>query len=65
MVLNLRPPRRRRRLFGRSAEHVTDADADADADAEILDLTIWLVTLLGLGRMLRSSGTDETSLVDV
>jgi AhpD family alkylhydroperoxidase len=34
-------------------------------DTEILDLTICLATFLGLGRMLRVLGIDETSLVDV
>ncbi|HTT86220.1 MAG TPA: carboxymuconolactone decarboxylase family protein [Acidimicrobiales bacterium] len=34
-------------------------------DAEILDLTVCLATFLGLGRMLRVLGIDETSLVDV
>jgi alkylhydroperoxidase family enzyme len=34
-------------------------------DAEILDLTICLAAFLGLGRMLRSLGIDETSLLDV
>ena len=35
------------------------------SDAEILDLTICLGAFLGLGRMLRSLGIDETSLTDV
>jgi AhpD family alkylhydroperoxidase len=35
------------------------------SDAEILDLTICLAAFLGLGRMLRSLGIDETSLLDV
>jgi alkylhydroperoxidase family enzyme len=34
-------------------------------DAEILDLTICLAAFLGLGRMLRSLGIDQTSLLDV
>ena len=34
-------------------------------DAEILDLTICLAAFLGLGRMLRSLGINETSLLDV
>src|SRR5579863_8000429 len=34
------------------------------SDAEILDLTICLAAFLGLGRMLRSLGIDETSLLD-
>src|SRR5580704_6267400 len=34
-------------------------------DAEILDLTICLATFLGLGRLLRVLGIDETSLLDV
>jgi hypothetical protein len=37
----------------------------AFTDAEILDLTICLAAFLGLGRMLRSLGIDETSLLDV
>jgi AhpD family alkylhydroperoxidase len=44
-------------FFGRLAESFTDA--------EILDLTICLAAFLGLGRMLRSLGIDETSLLDV
>jgi alkylhydroperoxidase family enzyme len=39
--------------------------AECFTDAEILDLTICLATFLGLGRMLRSLGIDETSLLDV
>ncbi len=35
------------------------------SDEEILDLTICLSAFLGLGRMLRSLGIDETSLADV
>lgn len=35
------------------------------SDAEVLDLTICLGAFLGLGRMLRSLGIDETSLTDV
>jgi AhpD family alkylhydroperoxidase len=35
------------------------------SDAEILDLTICLAAFLGLGRMLRTLGIDETSLLDV
>jgi AhpD family alkylhydroperoxidase len=35
------------------------------SDAEILDLTICLAAFLGLGRMLRSLGIDETTLLDV
>jgi alkylhydroperoxidase family enzyme len=34
-------------------------------DAEILDLTICLAAFLGLGRLLRVLGIDETSLLDV
>jgi AhpD family alkylhydroperoxidase len=34
-------------------------------DAEILDLTICLAAFLGLGRMLRVLGIDETTVVDV
>lgn len=34
-------------------------------DAEILDLTICLATFLGLGRMLRVLGIEDTSLTDV
>ena len=37
----------------------------AFTDAEVLDLTICLGAFLGLGRMLRSLGIDETSLTDV
>ena len=44
-------------FFARLAEEFTDA--------EILDLTICLAAFLGLGRMLRALGIDETSLVDV
>jgi alkylhydroperoxidase family enzyme len=39
--------------------------AERFTDAEILDLTICLAAFLGLGRMLRSLGIDETSLLDV
>jgi AhpD family alkylhydroperoxidase len=39
--------------------------AQCFTDAEILDLTICLAAFLGLGRMLRSLGIDETSLLDV
>jgi AhpD family alkylhydroperoxidase len=39
--------------------------AESFTDAEILDLTICLAAFLGLGRMLRSLGIDETSLLDV
>jgi len=39
--------------------------AQSFTDAEILDLTICLAAFLGLGRMLRSLGIDETSLLDV
>lgn len=34
-------------------------------DAEILDLTICLAAFLGLGRLLRVLGIDQTSLLDV
>jgi AhpD family alkylhydroperoxidase len=34
-------------------------------DAEILDLTICLAAFLGLGRLLRVLGIDDTSLLDV
>jgi alkylhydroperoxidase family enzyme len=34
-------------------------------DAEILDLTICIATFLGLGRMLRVLGIDETCQLDV
>ncbi|HEX4539771.1 MAG TPA: hypothetical protein VH112_05945 [Acidimicrobiales bacterium] len=34
-------------------------------DAEILDLTICVATFLGLGRLLRVLGIDETCQVDV
>ena len=44
-------------FFARLAERFTDA--------EILDLTICLAAFLGLGRMLRTLGIDETSLLDV
>ncbi len=37
----------------------------AFTDPEILDLTICLATFLGLGRLLRTLGIDETSLIDV
>jgi alkylhydroperoxidase family enzyme len=39
--------------------------AECFTDAEILDLTICLAAFLGLGRMLRSLGIDQTSLLDV
>jgi alkylhydroperoxidase family enzyme len=39
--------------------------AECFTDAEILDLTICLAAFLALGRMLRSLGIDETSLLDV
>jgi AhpD family alkylhydroperoxidase len=39
--------------------------AERFSDAEILDLTICLAAFLGLGRMLRALGIDETSLQDV
>ena len=35
------------------------------SDPEILDLTICLAAFLGLGRMLRSLGIDETTLTNV
>lgn len=44
-------------FFGRLREHFSDA--------EILDLTICLATFLGLGRMLRVLGIDETCQLDV
>jgi alkylhydroperoxidase family enzyme len=34
-------------------------------DAQILDLTICMATFLGLGRLLRVLGIDQTSLIDV
>jgi alkylhydroperoxidase family enzyme len=37
----------------------------AFSDAEILDLTICLSAFLGLGRLLRVLGIDETTLIDV
>jgi AhpD family alkylhydroperoxidase len=37
----------------------------AFTDAEILDLTICLAAFLGVGRLLRVLGIDQTSLVDV
>jgi alkylhydroperoxidase family enzyme len=37
----------------------------AFSDAEILDLTICLAAFLGLGRLLRVLGIDQTSLTDV
>ena len=52
-------------------DHLSVDDAFMDqlravfTDAEILDLTICLAAFLGLGRMLRVLGIDETSLVDV
>jgi AhpD family alkylhydroperoxidase len=54
-----------------AVEHLSIDDAffdrlrDAFSDEEILDLTICLAAFLGLGRMLRSLGIDETSLADV
>ena len=38
---------------------------NAFTDPEILDLTICLAAFLGLGRLLRTLGIDETSLIDV
>jgi alkylhydroperoxidase family enzyme len=38
---------------------------DAFTDAEILDLTICMAAFLGLGRLLRVLGIDQTSLTDV
>ncbi len=35
------------------------------SDPEILDLTICLAAFLGLGRLLRSLGIDQTSLADI
>jgi alkylhydroperoxidase family enzyme len=35
------------------------------SDPEILDLTICLAAFLGLGRLLRVLGIDETSMIDV
>jgi len=35
------------------------------SDAEILDLTVCIATFLGLGRLLRVLGIDETCEVDV
>jgi AhpD family alkylhydroperoxidase len=35
------------------------------SDAEVLDLTICLAAFLGLGRMLRVLGIDETSVLDI
>jgi alkylhydroperoxidase family enzyme len=37
----------------------------AFTDPEILDLTICLAAFLGLGRLLRTLGIDETSMIDV
>jgi len=37
----------------------------AFTDAEIVDLTICLAAFLGLGRLLRVLGIDQTSLIDV
>jgi AhpD family alkylhydroperoxidase len=37
----------------------------AFSDEEVLDLTICLAAFLGLGRMLRVLGIDETSLTDI
>jgi len=54
-----------------AADHLNIDDAffarlaQCFTDAEILDLTICLAAFLGLGRMLRSLGIDETSLLDV
>lgn len=44
-------------FFARLRENFTDA--------EILDLTICMAAFLGLGRLLRVLGIDETSLTDV
>jgi alkylhydroperoxidase family enzyme len=38
---------------------------NAFSDEEILDLTICLAAFLGLGRLLRTLGIDQTSLLDV
>jgi AhpD family alkylhydroperoxidase len=54
-----------------AADHLSIDDAffarlaQSFTDAEIVDLTICLAAFLGLGRMLRSLGIDETSLLDV
>jgi AhpD family alkylhydroperoxidase len=54
-----------------AVDHLTIDDAFFDrlravfTDAEILDLTICLAAFLGLGRLLRVLGIDETSLLDV
>jgi len=54
-----------------AVDHLTIDDAVFDrlhqglTDAEILDLTIRLAAFLGLGRLLRVLGIDETSLLDV
>ncbi len=54
-----------------AADHLAIDDAffdqlrNAFTDAEILDLTICMATFLGLGRLLRVLGIDETTLIDV
>jgi len=54
-----------------AVDHLAIDDAFFDrlhvafTDAEILDLTICLAAFLGLGRLLRVLGIDETSLLDV
>jgi alkylhydroperoxidase family enzyme len=49
--------------------HIDDAFFDrlrtSFTDAEVLDLTICIAAFLGLGRMLRVLGIDETSQPDV
>jgi len=52
-------------------DHLSIDDAFFDrlrnlfTDAEILDLTICMATFLGVGRLLRVLGIDQTSLIDV
>jgi AhpD family alkylhydroperoxidase len=54
-----------------AADHLAIDDAffgllrSSFTDAEILDLTICMAAFLGLGRLLRTLGIDETSVVDV
>jgi alkylhydroperoxidase family enzyme len=54
-----------------AADHLAIDDAFFDrlrvafTDAEILDLTICMAAFLGVGRLLRVMGIDETSMTDV
>ena len=53
------------RRLDENGKSVTGFHSMRFTDAEILDLTICLATFLGLGRLLRVLGIDQTSLIDV